>query len=81
MSSVSPLRSASAQSVPGSEHLETWFLEPARVAGFWSAVALPFVLLALIVAGVAFRQVGLFTGLLGANLVALRLGRNHNCDY
>jgi hypothetical protein len=53
-------------------------VEPARFAGFWSAVALPFVLLALVLAGVASQHVDLFAGLLGANLVALRLGRDYN---
>jgi len=78
MSSASPFRSVPARSVPGVEFLETLFVEPARFAGFWSAVALPFVLLALVVAGVASQQLDLFAGLLGANLAALRLGRNYN---
>lgn len=62
------------------QSLGTLLVAPLRFAGFWSAVAIPFVLLGLVVAGVAAERVHLFATLLGANLVALRLGRDYNCD-
>jgi hypothetical protein len=81
MSSASPLRiTPSVRPVRSKEILKSLFVEPLRFAGFWSAVALPFVLLSLVVAGAATQRVDLFAGLLGANLVALRLGRNYNRD-
>lgn len=78
MSSASPFRrSQPARSILG----EQWFqlaLRPVRAAGFWSAVAIPFLLLGLVVTGAAVEHVGLFLGLVAANLVALRVGHTHN---
>ena len=79
MSSASPFRhTPDLRPTRGAQFLRTLLLRPLRFAGFWSAVALPFVLLGLVVAGVAARQVDVFAGLLGANLLALRLGREYN---
>jgi hypothetical protein len=41
-------------------------------------VAIPFLLLGLVVTGTAVERVGLFLGLVVANLVALRVGHAHN---
>lgn len=50
---------------------------PLRVIGFWSAVILPFVILSLLVVGVAQHSPELLTGLLGANVAGLVVGRNY----
>ena len=79
MSSVSPFRrSPDVRPARGAQLLRTVLLGSMRFAGFWSAIALPFVLLAMVVVGVAAQQTGLFAGLVGTNLVALRLGREYN---
>lgn len=49
-----------------------------RAAGFWTAVALPFVMLAVLVTGGAQRYPLAFVSLLVANLAALALGRNYD---
>jgi len=78
MSSASPFRSSSDLPLGrGVQFLDTLLLAPLRCAGFWSAVALPFVLVALVLVGAAAQQAELFAGLVGANLVALRLGRDY----
>lgn len=51
---------------------------PLRALGFWAAVVLPFVLLGLIVAGIAQTSPVLMTGLVGANIAGLLLGREYN---
>jgi hypothetical protein len=80
MSSASPFRrSQPTRKTPGAQ----WFdllARPVRAAGFWSAVAIPFLLLGLVVTGSAVQHVGLFVGLVVANLVALRVGHGHNQD-
>ena len=54
-------------------------LRPAvRVAGFWSAVVLPFLLAGLVVSGAAVNHPVAVGLLLTANLAGLALGRNHN---
>lgn len=50
---------------------------PVRIAGFWTAVLVPFVLLGMIVSGAAQHSPLLVTGLLTANFVGLVLGRNY----
>lgn len=49
-----------------------------RTAGFWTAVALPFVMLVVLATGGAQRHPLAFVGLLAANLAALVLGRNYD---
>jgi hypothetical protein len=51
---------------------------PLRAASFWSAIALPFVILGLLAAGAAQQSPVLLSGLLAANVVGLVLGRTHN---
>jgi len=78
MSSASPFRrSQPTRPTPGAQWLQL-VLRPVRAAGFWSAVAIPFLLLGLVVTGTAVERVGLFLGLVVANLVALRVGHAHN---
>jgi hypothetical protein len=48
-----------------------------RFVGFWTAVLTPFVLLALLVTGVAPQQPLLCGGLLLANAAGLVLGKDH----
>jgi hypothetical protein len=80
MSSASPFRrSQPTRTTPGAQ----WFdllARPVRAAGFWSAIAIPFLLLGLVVTGTATERVALFAGLVVANLVALRVGHGHNQD-
>jgi hypothetical protein len=49
-----------------------------RATGFWTAVALPFIVLVVVATGGAQRHPLAFSGLLAANLVALVLGRNYD---
>jgi len=49
-----------------------------RAAGFWTAVALPFVMLVVLATGDAQRHPLAFSTLLAANMVALVLGRNYD---
>lgn len=80
MSSASPFRRSTPDRRParGAQWLRTLLVSPARFAGFWSAVALPFLLLGLVVTGSTAQQAPLFAALIAANLVALRLGHGYN---
>lgn len=48
-----------------------------RFVGFWAAIVLPFVLLALTATGLATRHPAVAAGLVVGNLAGLRLGRNY----
>jgi len=61
-----------------SESLQAAVSYPLRAAGFWSAIALPFVILGLIAVGAAQQSPVLLSGLMTANVVGLVLGRTHN---
>lgn len=50
---------------------------PLELAGFWTAVLLPFVLLGLVVVGIAQQSPWLLTGLVSANVAGLVLGKDH----
>jgi hypothetical protein len=50
---------------------------PVKFIGFWTAVFVPFVLLALIASGAVLQAPQLFAALLGANLVGLVVGRDY----
>ncbi|MFC7140669.1 hypothetical protein ACFQMA_12675 [Halosimplex aquaticum] len=82
MSSASPFR----RSVPelssnrGARFLQSLLVGSAQFAGFWSAVVLPFAMLALVASGSAAERAPLFAALLIANVVALRLGHGYNQD-
>lgn len=79
-SSTNELRSALNQARTAVRPGET-VLSPVRVLGFWIAVALPFLYLPLLVTGLddAATTVA-FLALLGANALALYVGRSHNRD-
>lgn len=77
MSSAFPSDST-ADDEYGASTLRTAVEYPLRLLGFWSAVVLPFVLLALLVAGIAQGSPALLAGLLGANVAGLVLGREYN---
>ena len=51
---------------------------PLRAAGFWSAIALPFVILGLLAVGAVQQSPVLLSGLVAANVVGLIVGRTHN---
>ena len=82
MSSASPFRRTTPDlpTTTGVQRLRTLAVDSAQFAGFWSAIALPFAMLALIVSGSVAQQVPLFVGLLVANVVALRVGHGHKLD-
>jgi len=50
---------------------------PVRFVGFWTAVLMPFVLLTLLVAGVAQQSPELLGGLLVANVAGIVLGQDY----
>lgn len=52
-----------------------------RAAGFWGAIALPFLYLPLLAMGVdSVAEATVVLALLGLNLLALLVGRGHNLD-
>lgn len=54
---------------------------PVRTVGFWSAVALPFLHIPLLVSGLdTTAQTMTFLALLSLNVLALVVGRQHNAD-
>lgn len=54
-------------------------LKPLRVVGFWSAVALPFLYVPLVAAGLeSTAELSVFLTLLTANVVAIALGHSHS---
>ena len=69
---TSPLRRVAAQP------LRTVCLPAARFVGFWTAVLLPFVLVSMLVTGLAAQSPSLVGGLLACNVAGLVLGRNYN---
>lgn len=82
MSSASPFRNTTPDGRPArsAAWLESKLAGTARFAGFWSAVGLPFALLALVVTGAAAEQPVLFVALVVANCLGLRLGHAYNRD-
>ena len=56
-------------------------LSPVRAIAFWVAVALPFLYLPLLITGLDTTPITVaFLALLGANAVALFVGRGHHAD-
>lgn len=53
-------------------------LPAVRVAGFWSAVVLPFILAGLVVTGAAVEYPVAVGMLLAMNVLGLAVGREHN---
>lgn len=53
-------------------------VEPVRVVGFWTAIALPFVYVPLLATGLeTVAETAVFFALLAANLVALAIGHSY----
>jgi hypothetical protein len=81
MSSASPLRSESAAStqqwLPAAS-IERVLRSPFQFVGFWAAIVLPFVFVAMLATGQATQHPTLAGGLLASNLVGLLLGRGYN---
>ncbi len=80
MSSASPLRSESAAStrwLPAAS-IERVLRSPVQFVGFWAAIVLPFVLVAMLATGQATQHPSLAGGLLASNLAGLLLGRGYN---
>lgn len=50
---------------------------PVRFLGFWTAVVSPFLLLGLVVTGLATRYPLVLTGLLAANIAGIVLGNRY----
>ncbi|MFB6139490.1 MAG: hypothetical protein ABEJ26_03540 [Halosimplex sp.] len=82
MSSASPFRRSTPDlpSARGVQRVQSFLTGSVQFAGFWSAVALPFAMLALIVSGSAAQRAPLFAALLVANVVALRVGHGYKRD-
>jgi hypothetical protein len=81
MSSASPFESDTPGTVPrqiGAAALETVCLPAVRFVGFWTAILLPFVLLALLASGTIVARPFAAAGLLATNLVALVIGQGYN---
>lgn len=54
-------------------------IEPVRVIGFWSAIALPFMYVPLLATGIdTAPEAAVFFGLLAANLVAIAVGHSYD---
>lgn len=58
-------------------NLRTVLGYPIRAIGFWTAVVLPFVLLALVGLGIAQQSPMLLTALVTANIAGLVVGREY----
>lgn len=63
---------------PAGSALRTGIVRPLQFVGFWTAVVSPFVLVGLVVRGLATQHPLLWTGLLAANLVGIVLGKEYN---
>jgi len=78
MSSASPYESDSAAAERSSTaELSIDPVLPVRFAGFWTAVVTPFVLLGLLVIGMAQQSPELLGGLLVANVTGIVLGSDY----
>lgn len=78
MASASPLETDST-TLPqvGVQSVRNVLELPVRAAGFWTAVVVPFVLLGLLATGIAQQSPLLLSGLVGANLLGLVLGKDY----
>lgn len=75
MSNASPTKSQSRHRVETTSRRVLGL--PVKFIGFWTAVFVPFVLLAFIASGAVLQAPQLFAALLGANLVGLVVGRDY----
>jgi hypothetical protein len=80
MSSASPFESDTTAPIRrvAAQPLQRVCLPAIRFVGFWTAVLLPFVLVSMLVTGLAAQSPSLVGGLLACNVAGLVLGRNHN---
>jgi hypothetical protein len=80
MSSASPFESDTTSPFRrlAAQPFRTVCLPAVRFVGFWTAVLLPFVLVSILVSGLAAQSPSLVGGLLACNVVGLVLGRNYN---
>lgn len=62
---------------PRGKDIKTVLGYPIRAIGFWTAVVLPFVLLALVATGVAQQSPLLLAGLVTANVTGLVVGKDY----
>lgn len=62
----------------GDISLRAGIVSPIQFLGFWTAVLSPFVLLGIIIAGLATEFPLLLIGLLAANIAGIVLGNGHN---
>ena len=73
---ASPL--SDSRVLPRSQHVTESVLRPVRFLGFWSAVALPFLHIPLLLTGLDGTPETLaFLALFAANVLALVLGHGH----
>jgi len=76
---ASPL--SDSRVLPQSRHVSESLRKPVRLMGFWSAVALPFLHIPLLLTGLdGTAEVGAFLALFALNVVALVLGHGYG-DY
>jgi hypothetical protein len=81
MSSASPFeRSHVELPTQRARRVESLLRGSVRATGFWSAVAIPFVLIGMLGTGSVDQHTALFVALVVANVFALRLGRDYNRD-
>ncbi len=84
MSNQTPARDRRRTTAEGGERgrlerIAPTVAEPIRIAGFWTAIVLPFLYVPLLVTGLSNSgEVTAFLGLLGVNLLALYVGRSHH---
>lgn len=79
MASASPFQSESAAGAQQRSEVQILdrALQPVRFAGFWAAVVLPFVLLALVASGYATQHPDVAFGLIAGNFIGLLVGRGY----
>ncbi|MFC7132969.1 MULTISPECIES: hypothetical protein [Salinibaculum] len=81
MSNASPFESDSSASLRRrvtAQPFQSVCLPAVRFVGFWTAVLLPFVLVSMLVTGLAGQSPSLVGGLLACNVAGLVLGRDYN---
>jgi len=76
---ASPL--SDSRGLPRPQSVTDTVLKPLRVAGFWSAVALPFLHIPLLLTGLdGTADLFAFVALFALNVVALYVGHSHGHD-
>lgn len=76
---ASPL--SDSRVLPSSRHVSESLRKPVRLLGFWSAVALPFLHIPLLLTGLeGSAETSAFLVLFALNVVALVVGHGHGDD-